>query len=71
MGLNDKLKLAATDLVVEKLLLESIGFKEASPKTKRRWRYVATRRLKDIRAAHEKQTVSERKTEKSAKNQRA
>lgn len=64
MGLNDKLKLAATEKVVENLLLESIGFKEASPKTKRRWKLVAVRRLKEIQASKETKAVSEKKAEK-------
>lgn len=64
MGLNDKLKLAATEKVVENLLQEGIGFKEASPKTKRRWRSVAVRRLKEIQASKETKVVSEKKTEK-------
>ena len=64
MGLNDKLKLAATSDVVENLLQEGIGFKEASPKTKRRWKLVAVRRLKEIQASKETKAVSEKKAEK-------
>ena len=70
MGLNDKLKLAATEKVVENLLQEGIGFKEASPKTKRRWKLVAVRRLKEIQASKETKAVSEKKAEKVPRSQK-
>ncbi len=70
MGLNDKLKLAATSDVVENLLQEGIGFKEASPKTKRRWKSVAVRRLKEIQASKETKVISEKKAEKTYRSKK-
>lgn len=70
MGLNDKLKLAATSDVVENLLQEGIGFKEASPKTQRRWKSVAVRRLKEIQASKETKAISEKKSEKISRSKK-
>ncbi len=67
MGLIDQLKLAATNSVVENLLVKSATYGTASLKTQRRWKYVAIRRLKEIQAATESKVVSERKTDKSSK----
>lgn len=63
--------MAATATVVENILAEGNKFTLASPKTKRRWRYVATRRLKEIQAATEAKVVSERKTEKPPHKKKA
>ena len=71
MGLVDKLRTAATAMVVENLLQEgTTKMPDASPKTKRRWRYVATKRLKEIQAQSEKQTVVEKKAEKPEKTRK-
>lgn len=68
MGLVDKLKMAATVSVVENLLQEgTTKMLDASPKTKRRWRYVATARLKEIQAQSEKKAAVEKKVEKPDK----
>jgi hypothetical protein len=67
MGLNDKLKLAATSTVVEKLMAEGHKYDLASPKTRRRWKYVAIRRLKELQVVTEKQSAVEKKTTKAAK----
>ena len=67
MGLNDKLKLAATPTVVENLLAEGRKYADASPKTQRRWKYVAIRRLKDIQASTEAKAVAAHKAEKPPK----
>lgn len=67
MGLNDELKMASTSDTVEKILKQAISFENASSKTRRRWKSVATRRLKEIQLATEKKTVSDRKEEKQKK----
>ena len=67
MGLNDKLKMAATSAVVENILKEGSTFTLAAPKTQRRWKIVATRRLKEIALAAEAKVVFERKAEKPTK----
>ena len=71
MGLNDKLKMAATSSVVEDILAEGAKFTTASPKTQRRWKSVAIRRLKEIAVATEAKVVSERKTEKPPHKKKA
>ena len=70
MGLNDKLKLAATSKVVETLLAEGTKYTMASPKTQRRWKHVAARRVKDIQLAQEVKAVSEKKAEKAEKTEK-
>jgi len=67
MGLVDKLKMASTATVVENLLADGTRFSDASEKTKRRWRYVATRRLKEIQMAQEEKSASDKKAESSKK----
>ncbi len=71
MGLNDKLKMAATPVVVEKLLLEGTGFKDASLKTQRRWKAVASRRLKELQRIQEAKAASDKKVEKTKKSSRS
>ena len=58
MGLVDKIRLATTVAVVENLLAEGNKYPDASPKTRRRWRSVATRRLKELQPRPEKKTES-------------
>jgi hypothetical protein len=54
MGIVDKIKLAASVDVVEKLLQEGSKFDMVSDKTKRRWRSTAQRRLKELAVQNEK-----------------
>jgi len=71
MGLNDKLKAAATPVAIDKLLLESVELKDASPKTKRRWKYVAARRLKELQQIQEAKAASDKKAENAEKSNRS
>ena len=64
MGLVDQIKMAGSVGVVEKLLKQGNKFDMASPKTKRRWKYIAVKRLKDLQLQAEKQTDQEKKAEK-------
>lgn len=67
MGLNDKLKAAATEQVVESLLAEGKGYTLASPKTQRRWQYVANRRVKELRPQPKSAPKAEKETDAPAK----
>ena len=67
MGLVDQIKMAASVGVVEKLLEQGTKFTMASPKTQRRWKYVAVKRLKDLQLQAEKQTAQEKKAEQTEK----
>ena len=67
MGLVDQIKMAGSVGVVEKLLEQGTKFVMASPKTQRRWKYVAVKRLKDLQLQTEKQSAKEKKAEKVEK----
>jgi hypothetical protein len=70
MGIIDKLKLAATNKVVEELLVEGNSFSMASQKTRRKWRTVATKRVKEIQATPDQPSLNETSEEKTQKKKR-
>lgn len=63
MGLVEKIKLAASVNVIETLLEEGKTYTAASPKTQRRWKYVAERRIKEIVLQREQKSSVEEKLE--------
>lgn len=65
MGLNDKLTQAPSAKIIEDLLAEGAKYPDASPKTRRRWKSVATRRLKVLTGEVE-QRAAEIKVETNA-----
>ena len=65
MGLVNKLQTATSSKQVESLLTEGNQYAYASPKTKRRWKYVAVRKLKELQLLQEKQSAVAKKTEKA------
>jgi hypothetical protein len=66
MGLNDKLRLAATETEVGNLMAEGSKYLDASPKTRRRWKSVAIRCLKRLRGEMETTAVVHHKAKTSS-----
>lgn len=64
MGLNDKIASASSLEEIQGLLMEGRKYTFASPKTQRRWKYIAARRLKFIQAETEKSSVAEKPVKK-------
>ena len=68
MGLIDQLRVATSPSEVENFLIQGSQFTDASPKIQRRWRSVATRRLKELQTLTEAKAVAEKKAEKPTKS---
>lgn len=72
MGLVDNLRQSGTIAEINDLLEQGkTRYSDASPKTKRRWQYVASRRLKELQLQAEQKAASEKKAEKQTKGKKA